>query len=307
MAGLRPLLESCWRSCWHRARRPVEGVLTDAETATRLAERALRNLAVDLEAGTDPARFLARAVGETAGHATEAVAAERRERADPQRHHDPDDARYPHNLHLDQLQQHDPERGFHHPEWNRLPDLMRPLAFAQLAKKSIEGPDAEDLYLEILAEMARQRGSDQVAPISELTVFEEIVPLQHKMLQFRSIDWHRRRQALKNQTNTGPSLDALADDPERPMQFAEPGSEHGATPKFERIYAECREALDEDEWRLVVTLYVARTATVTELVEDLDFCASLGVKPGASESTRRRAINARVEGCLEKLRECLLP
>lgn len=307
MSGLRPLLESCWRSCWHRARRPVEGVLTDPDTATRLAERAMRNLAVDLEADTDPSRFLARAIRETAEHATTGVAVERRETEDAQRHHDPDDARYPHNLHLDHLQRHDAERGFDHPEWNRLPDLLRPLAFAQLAKKSIEGPDAEDLFLEILAELARERGSDGVAPISELTVFEEIVPLQHKMLQFRSIDWHRRREAQKNRTNTGPSLDALSDDPDRPMQFADPDSAGGATPKFDRIYAECREALSDDEWRLVVTLYVARTATVTDLVDDPGFCASLGVKAGASESTRRRAINAKVEGALEKLRECLMP
>lgn len=307
MPGLRPFLESCWRSCWHRARRPVEGVLTDPETATRIAERALRNLAVDTTPDIERSRFFADAVREAASHATATVAADRTRESDPQRHHDPADARYPANLNLDDLQRYDEAGGFSHPEWNQLPPLLRPLAFAQLLKKSIAGPDAEDLFLEILAEMSRKRGSDDRAPISDLTVFEEIVPLQHKMLQFRSIDWHRRHEAQKNQTNTGPSLDALTDDPDKPMQFADPASLPGPTPKFDDIYFQCREALTEREWWLVVTLYVSRNATVSDLVNDHDLCRDLGLKPGASDSTRRREINARVETALDKLRECLLP
>jgi len=267
----------------------------------------LRNIAVETAGPPEVSKFLAAALREAAEHSSATVATERTCEADPNRHHDPADARYPENLNLDELQRQHPERGFDRPEWNKLPDLLRPLAFAQLGKKDIKGPDAEDLFLEILTELARERGSDSKAPITDLTLFEEIVPMQARMLQFRSIDWHRRRSAQKNQTNTGPSFDALSDDPNRPLQFADPSTATSATPKFEQIYSQCREALEPDEWKLVITLYVAQSATVQELVEDGDFCESLGVKSGASPSTRRRAINARIEAALEKLRECLMP
>lgn len=307
MNGLRPFLQSTWLACCRRARRPAEGVLIDPALAARIAERALRNLAVELSAPPPQPRFLASALEETTRHSTATVAAERRQAADPQRHHDPADTRYPANLDLDRLQRHDPQRGFHDPEWNRLPPLLKPLAFAQLAKKDILGPDAEDLFLEILTEMARERTSDRRAPITDLTVFEEVVPLQSRMLQFRSIDWHRRRSAIRNQSNTGPSFDALSDDPDRPMQFADPATAAHAHPRFEQIHAQCEEALTPAEWALVFELYVAQTVTIQDLVDDENHCASLGLKPGASASTRRRAVNAVIETALEKLRECLLP
>ncbi|BCX46551.1 hypothetical protein HAHE_04590 [Haloferula helveola] len=306
MSELRPFLQACWRACCQRARRPVEGVLVEKSLAVSVAERALRNAAIDAEDPSQP-KFLAAALEETGRHASGTVAAERTSSADPQRHHDPADPRYPENLDLDRLQRHDADRGFHDSEWNQLPSLLRPLAYAQLAKKDIRPPDAEDLFLEILTELARPRGSDNRAPITDLTVFEEIVPYQSRMLQFRSIDFHRRRSALRNQTNTGPSLDALADDPDRPMQFADPGTEGGAPPRFEEIYAQCEEALEPDEWRLVFDLYVAQSVTIQDLVDDPEFTDTLGLKSGASASTRRRAINARIETALEKLRDCLLP
>mgnify|MGYP007022320991 CR=1 FL=1 len=307
MAALRPFLESCWRSCWHRARRPVEGVLIDRDMATQVAERALRNLAIETAGPPESSRFLAAALRETKEHGTREVAGERTRTDDPQRFRDPADTRYAENLNLDELQHQHPRRGFDRPEWNRMPEVLKPLAFAQLSKKDIQGPDAEDLFLEVLTELARERSSDNKAPITDLTVFEEIVPMQTRMLQFRSIDWHRRRSAQKNQTNTGPSFDALSNDPDRPMQFADPESDHGATPRFEQIYAQCEEALSPEEWQLVFTLYVGQTATVQDLVGDDPYCRSLGLKPGASPSTRRRAINAKLEGALEKLKECLLP
>ncbi|MGB1130220.1 MAG: hypothetical protein ACPG4K_09220 [Haloferula sp.] len=307
MVGLRPFLESCWRSCWHRARRPVEGVLVDRELASQLAERAMRNVAVGTAGPPESSKFLAAALEETRSHSRQTIASERTRDKDPQRHHDPADTRYPANLDLDELQKQHPSRGFDRPEWNQLPDLLRPLAFAQLGKKDIGGPDAEDLFLEVLSELARERGSDGKAPITDLTLFEEIVPMQTRMLQFRSIDWHRRRSTQKNQTNTGPSFDALSDDPDRPMQFADPSTGSGAPLKFEQIYAHCKEALEPEEWELVITLYVAQTATVQDLVQDDDFCQALELKPGASDSTRRRAINTRLESALEKLRECLMP
>ena len=91
------------------------------------------------------------------------------------------------------------------------------------------------------------------------------------------------------------------------MQFADPATATHAWPRFEQIHAQCEEALTPAEWTLVFELYVAQTVTIQDLVDDERYCASLGVKPGASASTRRRAVNAMIESALEKLRECLLP
>ncbi len=273
------------------------------EQASRIAERVLRNLVRD-----DPpprSRFLAEALEECTRASLGLVARERREASDPQRHRDSADQRYPANLDLDRLQRQDPERGFHDREWDRLPALLRPLAFAQLSRRGIAASDAEDVFLETLAEFARERVRDGRAPITDLTVFEEIVPLQSRMLQFRAIDWIRRRATLKNQPNTGESFDALVDDPDRPVQFADPASD--GTPSFEEIYRHCREALEPAEWDLLVQLYIARSATIQDLIEDPEFCATLELKPGASASTRRRAVNARLETALSKLRKCLSP
>jgi hypothetical protein len=40
-------LEKCWKACWHRARRPVEGVLVAEDEASKIAEQVIRNIAID--------------------------------------------------------------------------------------------------------------------------------------------------------------------------------------------------------------------------------------------------------------------
>ncbi len=296
--------EKCWEACWHRARRPVEGVLVPEEQAAEIAERVMRNICLDYGELPPEAEFTARVIRETAEATRELVAGQRRRVADPQLHHDPADRRYPHNLDLDRLQQVHPQRGFSDPEWNRLPQMLRPLALTTLSRKGIHGHDAEDVFIETLAELVREREESRTAPIQEPRVFEELIPLHSRIVQYRAIDWFRRRSALKNQPNSGESFDALTGDPEQPLQFED--SSAAGEISFERIYTECKEALSALEWQLVYKLYVAQTATVQDLVADEGLCAKLGLRSGASASTRRRAINAAVEGALEKIRENLV-
>jgi DNA-directed RNA polymerase specialized sigma24 family protein len=281
----------------------VEGVLIPEERAVEIAERVLRNIALDFEELPPEAEFAARVVQETTEATRDLVAGERRKKADPQLHHDPEDRRYSENLDLDRLQRSDPARGFNDPEWNRLPQILRPLALATLSRKGIKGADAEDVFSDTLVELVRERENTHSAPILDPTVFEELIPLHARILQFRAIDWFRRRTALKNQPNSGESFDALTGDPDRPLQFQDEASE---AISFEKIYQECREALTPVEWQLVYTLYVAQTATVQDLIQDDKVCAKLGIKPGVSTSTRRRVIAEMVEEALEKIRENLV-
>lgn len=296
-------LEKCWEVCWHRARRPVEGVLISEERAAGIAERVMRNIALDFEEVPPEAEFTARVIEEASETTRSLVAGERRKKADPQLHHDPEDRRYNQNLDLDRLQSADPERGFQDPEWNRLPQILRPLALATLSRKGIKGADAEDVFSDTLVELVRERDGSRSSPILDPTVFEELIPLHARIVQFRAIDWFRRRSALKNQPNSGESFDALTGDPDRPLQFEDRSAD---TISFEKIYTECREALSPVEWQLVYSLYVAQTATVQDLIQNDRFCSELGIKPGASGSTRRRAITEMVEDALEKIRENLV-
>jgi hypothetical protein len=273
--------------------------------AARVAEQAIRNATFEFDSFEDEVAFTARAV-EMAGEATRRLVAEKRRLiGDPQIHHDPEDRRYERNLDLDRLQKFDPEKGFNDREWDSLPGLLKPLAFHALQRKGVSGPDADEVFLDALIELARIRDSDQRAPILDPTVFEEIIPLHLRIIGFRAIDWRRRRTTLKNRPNTGDSFDALTDDPDRPHQFPDMAADP-ESPTFERIYKECRELLDQEEWELVYTIFIAQSSTIGNLIEDAAFCAKYGLKPSASASTRRRVLNERIQAALEKIRKALV-
>lgn len=298
-------LERCWQACWTRARRPVEGVLISELEAEKIAEQAIRNASFEFDSLDDEVPFTARAI-ELAGEGTrELVAEKRRKDSDPQLHHDPEDRRYDRNLDLDRLQRHDDDRGFGDREWNRLPDLLKPLALRTLQRKGISGPDAEEVFMDALVELAKARSSDKRAPILDPTVFEELIPLHLRIVGFRAIDWQRRRTTLKNRPNEGESFDALADDPDRPIQFEDASVDPDA-PTFEHIYKECREVLDSDEWDLLYTLFVAQAATIQDLIEKRDFCDRYGLRRSSSASTRRRVLNERIQVALGKIRKALV-
>lgn len=297
-------IERCWQACWTRARRPVEGVIVSEEEAADIAERAIRNVALDFDEFPSEAEFTAKALEEASRATREVVAKKRREIADPQLHHDPDDRRYPQNLDLDRLQKHHPDRGFCDREWNSLPALLRPLALHTLSRKGIQGPDAEEVFNDTLVELARERDNGH-APILDPTVFEELIPLHTRIVGFRAIDWYRRRGALKNQPNVGESFDALTGDPDRPFQFEDESADPNQT-TFEKIYAECREVLTDREWDLVFTLFVAQSATIQDLIADEAFCKRHGIRSKASSSTKRRELQEKSETALGKIRKMLL-
>jgi hypothetical protein len=295
-------LERCWNSCWQRARRPIEGVFLSEEQAAIIAEQSIRNLSIDFDEFPGEAEFSAKALLDTVSATLQSVAKERRETANHQLHHDPEDKRYERNLNLDRLQRHDPERGFYDREWNDLPPVLKPLALATLNRKGIKGADAEDVFVETLAELVREREGSGHSPILDPTVFEEIIPLHIRIVGFRAIDWFRRRGSFKNQPNVGSSLEELTDNSDHAMQF----EDHSADPSaitFEKIYKDCEEALTKGEWELIFILYVNQTATIQDLIADDAFCARMGIKPGVSGSTRRRVLAELVEQALEKIRE----
>lgn len=300
--------EKLWRATFRRAKRPVEGVLLSDEAATKLAAEIFENLLDRYRLRPSDAEFSAEAMEGAHDHARHNVATDRTSQSDPQLFHDPADTRYEKNLDLDRLKKKGSE-GFSDREWNGLDPILRPFGFHLLLRKGLGNHDAEDVYLETFTELARERAKDGKAPIEAIVVFEEVIPLFSKMVQFRAIDWRRKQGSLKNQPNTQSSYEDLTEREDGAMQFEDESSDPDrglGQLSFDEIYRQCGEALNEFEWHLVFTVYVSQSATMGELCEDEETLEKLGLEPGHSVSKKRRILNETLEGALEKLQKCLI-
>jgi hypothetical protein len=300
--------EILWRATFRRAKRPVEGVLLSDEAATNLAGKIFENLLDRYRQRPTDAEFSAEAMEGAHDHARHNVSADRTSQSDPQLCHDPSDTRYEKNLDLDRLKKKGRE-GFSDREWNGLDPILRPFGFHTLLRKGLGNHDAEDVYLETFAELARERAKDGTAPIESIVVFEEVIPLFSKMVQFRAIDWRRKQSSLKNQPNTQSSYEDLTEREDGAMQFedksSDPDRDLGQL-SFDEIYRQCGETLNEMEWHLVFTVYVSQSATMGELCADEDILLKLGLETNHSISKKRRILNEALEGALEKLQKCLI-
>ena len=300
--------EKVWRATFQRALRPVEGVLLDPSTAQALTEDVFDRLLSRYRSAPAESEFTAEALESAFEESRLRVAQARTKALDPQRHHDPADQRYSANLDLDGLQEHRGDHDFRHPEWTKLDPLLRPFGFHLLKRKGIQSHNADDVFIETFAELARPKVSNHRAPIEAIRVFEEIIPLFSRMIQFRAIDWRRKQSALKNQPNTQSSLEELTESEDHAMQFEDSSTGPSATigeMSFDEIYKQCLECLDALEWKLVFTVYVSQSATLGEVVENPSTLQDLGLSPKDSSSKKRRILNEFLEKALKKLAKCL--
>ena len=210
--------EKLSRATYRRAKRPVEGVLIPDEAAGALASEIFENLLDRYKLRPSDAEFSAEALDGAHDHARHNVATDRTAQSDPQICHDLEDERYEKNLDLDRLQKKE-GGGFADHEWNGRDPILRPFGFHLLLRKGLGNQDAEDVYLETFAELARERAKDGKAPVEAIVVFEEVIPLFSKMIQFRAIDWRRKQGALKNQPNTQSSFEDHTEREDGAMQF----------------------------------------------------------------------------------------
>ena len=304
-----PFYEKLWAACYSRFRRRVEGVLLPAEgSQEKILEVWDRILQRYPEMPGKPA-FSAALLEEAYETARHEVKGERKKQADPQLHHDPEDQRYDANLSLEHLQKRDSDGvSFGDSEWTRLVPFLRPFGFSTLLRKGVRDQDAEDVYMETFAELPRLKGSDQRAPIETIVLFEEIIPLFTKMLQFRAIDWRRKQSSLKNQPNTQYSFEDLTESQEKTRQFEDKSARAYGDPSeltFDRIFELCEEELSPLEWELVFTIHVGQTHTMGELLEDEKILERLGLNLGDSTSKKRRILNENLHGALRKLAKVL--
>ncbi|MEM9081070.1 MAG: hypothetical protein AAGC74_10305 [Verrucomicrobiota bacterium] len=303
----RKAFEKCWQACLAKATRPVEGVLLPPERASSLAESLMNAALDDASAFDSEASFVAELLDSTSSQSKSTVAHDRRTENNPNCHHDPNDSRYDQNLNLDHLQSQDKSNTFNHPEWSKLLDFLTPFGLRELQKKGITHPDSDDVYSETFSELIREK-SGKKPPISALLVFEEIIPLFVRMIQFRAIDWVRNRNTKKNQPNTQDSVEGLQEAAQSSRQFADTKASHPGLSdslSFEEIYRDCHNVLTKFEWQLIFTIHVAESSTMGELIEKPRVLAQLGVTASDSVSTRRRRLNEALDQALTKLAKAL--
>ena len=300
-------LEKAWHACLAKALRPVEGVLLAKEEARSLAESLLNQELETAGSVEGEASLTAHCLRLVTQSSKEFVAEDRLNSSDEERYRDPADKRYERNLSLPRLQRKGVDGGFLDTEWSELLSLLKPFGYRELQKKGVLNQDAEDVYSETFTELTRE-GKTKAAPIMRLTVFEEVIPLFVRMIQFRRLDWLRSRNAKKNQPNTQESIEELASEERGGQQFTDTretsiGSDQPLS--FDAIYYQCQEQLSSFEWHLVFSLYVAQRATMGELIEEERTLSHMGLTRKDSPSTRRRRLNEHLDEALTKLRENL--
>lgn len=303
----RKELERAWQACLAKALRPIEGVLLNRTQASALAEKLLDKELGNASSIEGEASLTAHLIKTVTQSSKDTVAEDRLNTSNDDEHHDPNDKRYDNNLHLPGLKKQDHKGLFSDSEWNRLLDFLKPFGLNELKKKGILNQDAEDVYAETFAELVREKAEKQ-APITRLTVFEEIIPLFVRMIQFRGLDWIRSRHAKKNQPNTQDSLEDLSSSERGGQQFEDQRTPSVASEKpltFDAIYYQCQELLTPFEWKLVFSLYVAESVNMGEMIEDESVLQKLGLTKSDSSSTRRRRLNEQLDTTLTKLRENL--
>ena len=201
--------EDLWNAMLERLERPVTGVLLNREAARRLGEPLLLQRVRQHEDGATPAETSARVLGDAAEASKSYVAEERNLSRDPQRHRDPEDARYDHNLNLPALQERKPDGRFAHPEWSLLDRFLRPFGFQILKRKGLADEDGEEVFNDTFASLALAKSDRERAPIEDLVVFEEIIPNFCRRIGFRAIDSLRKRSSLKARPEHLQSLEAM--------------------------------------------------------------------------------------------------
>ncbi|MBK1835586.1 hypothetical protein [Roseibacillus ishigakijimensis] len=311
MAGIdASFFEKLWAASFSRFRRPVEGVLLPVDLTEELVRELWERLLSRYPEMPGKAVFSAALLEEAHDYSRHRVREERTREGDPQRYHDPADGRYEANLDLDKLQRRGEGREAVFPdrEWDRLPPVLRAFAFSTLARRGVRNQDAEDVFMETFAELPRPKGSDQRAPIETIQLFEEVIPLFTKMIQFRAIDWIRKRAARKNQPNSQFSYEELTEEQENVRQFEDRSARafgEAADLTFDRIYDLCQEALTPFEWELVFAVHVSQSHTMGELLEEGPVLEKLQLRPSDSISKKRRILNEKLHGALSKLADIL--
>lgn len=291
-----------------KVRRPLSGLILPDELVVREATGVFEEFLAEYDELPPRGEIGTFMLGRAQRRALEATAKARDAAGDAQLHRDPDEQYYERNLDLNDLQKRTPDGRFDGSEWGGLPGVLKGRALAVLRRCGVPEDACEDVFIDCLAALATVREKDGIAPIEQLTVFEEVVPLFTTMVHNRGVSWLRKQSAQKNRPNN-PAYSESLDDPDKFIAPASAGGVGGGDPwegvTFDRMYQGCRDCLSGLEWHILTALFVEGNVTRGELAEDPQVMEMMVVKKSSSLGNRRRHLNKHLESALDKLGNCL--
>jgi hypothetical protein len=189
-------------------------------------------------------------------------------------------------------------------QWPVAVDVLRQRAVPVLAGQGLANEDAEDVLMQALGDLLQARR--EPGPMEGMRVFEELPRLFAMVVDRAGISWLRKRSARKRLTSN-PALAVSLDDPDQRLAERLPDAASTSLAAaleqapFHRMKAVCGAALSPFEWHIIEALFVECSSTRLELASDAWVLEQLEIEGSASESKRRRALNAVVEGALARL------
>ena len=206
---------------------------------------------------------------------------------------------------ITELQRTDPTGRLVSPHWNILHEQMKPRLTAFLRKQGVPDADAEDLFSETIAGLARVRDTG-TAVIDDLLVYEQVPALCMNIARHRLCNYFRHRHAAKRDTRQTTSLQETEDVEDKTDQLAfttwaadEANPLSGLT--FARLAEECAQGLTPLQQRILTILYIEESATYMQVATSPWFAQAAGIKPGAAGMTCRRALDSLHDSALEHL------
>jgi DNA-directed RNA polymerase specialized sigma24 family protein len=293
-----------WRfgACW--AGRPVAGLLLPGTERLKVTTGTLDQLMASHPVLPDALQTYAFIQSTVVRIALDATRKARLASHTPDLWHDPGHRGTTPVIELTELQQHPDSRL-----WQDLLVQLKPRAFGLLRDQGIDGADAEDMFAEAMAGMVKPR-RDGTASIQDLLVYEQVPMLFLSIVRRRAINHIRNRNAEKRAAHNTVSVDAdetsvdvtaqsaVADwaakaaDPLRGMTLA-------------RLAEECAEGLSNLQQRILSVLYIEESADYMEVASSPWFVQAAGLKAGASDATRRRALDREHDSALDHLAQSL--
>jgi hypothetical protein len=288
-------------ACW--AGRPVPGVILPKEERTKAMTQVMNEFMVrfdEMPSVMQSRGFIQQRVVRVALEATRAA---RLATGNPSLWHDESHRGTTPVLDLTALQS-DPKSQV----WQTVLTQMRPRALGYLLKEGISETDGEDIFAEAVASIVRER-SDGSRALDEILVYEQFPPFVVTVVKRRMLNFLRDRGAAKRSRCQTVSLhedeEALRN-AEREIAAGWAAEENdplrGLT--LERLSNECAHCLTALQLRILTELYITESASYMEVARSPWFIAAAGVK-GASDATRRRALDHEHATALDKLAECL--
>lgn len=298
-------LQELWSELCAIVARPLPGLLLPtrgiAEVARALLDEALDEPRLQDATELELKRYLR---AESGPSALGWLAAARRQSDDHDLGRDPARCYWEHNPNFDALRQRDGAGALTSREWDRAVPILRQRALPILRGYQLNDEDGDDVLMQSLAELLQARS--EPAPMDGMRVFEELPRLFANMIDRRVISWLRKRSARKRQASN-PDLTDSINDPDSTLgdRLTDGATLPSRDPvqhvQFHKIRQTCGAALSHFEWHLIEALFVEATHTRLELASDSWVLEQVNIGPDASESKRRRALNAIIEDALKRL------